>query len=201
MLTFKQYRLALQVFQAKRLRRDFRDLAAQPRYTPVGEFFFTEIYGPRDFSQRDAQARRLHQLIHLLPGVNLRDLESILELLDLTSQLDDHLAQLLEDHAVGLDFDEPTYNLFYRLADNYELRLRQLILVDDCLHNVFRLSRQPLLGLAIHRVRPLARLAGLQAMQQFLATGYDILSTVDSIDEFASTISTRERERLDRIYA
>jgi hypothetical protein len=200
MPSFKQYRLALQVFQANRLRRDFRDLAAQPKYTAVGEFFFTEMYGPRDFSQRDAEARRLHQLIHLLPGVNMRDLESILELLDLTSQLDDHLAQILEDHEVGLNFDEATYDHCYRLADNYELRLHQLKLVDNCLHNVFRLSRQPLLGLAIHRVRLLARLAGLEAVQQFLAKGYDILSKVDSIDEFAATIALRERQRLDRIY-
>ena len=46
MKTFMQYRIALQVFQSHRLRRDYRDLSAIPMYEPVGEFFFTELYGP-----------------------------------------------------------------------------------------------------------------------------------------------------------
>ncbi|MEI8166619.1 MAG: hypothetical protein WCG26_09570, partial [Chloroflexales bacterium] len=79
--TFKQHRLALQIFQSNRLRRDYHDLAAIPQYDAVGEFFFTEMYGPRDFSDRDEDARRIHHFIQILPGVHLNDVQQVLSLL------------------------------------------------------------------------------------------------------------------------
>lgn len=200
MTTHKQYRLALQIFQANRLRRDYRDLAEVPQYTPVGEFFFTDIYGPGDFSDRDAQGRRLHHIVHLLPGVAARDVEEVLDLLDLTNRLDDDLARAMLAAGVGVGFDEPTYERFYRAADNYDQRLRQLQLIDASLHNVFKLSRSGLLGIALHRSRLMARLVGIEAVHGFLARGYDALRGVGEIDTFAVTIYNRELQRLNRIY-
>lgn len=200
MTTLKQYRIALQIFQANRLRRDYRDLAAIPQYEPVGEFFFNEIYGPRDFTERDRGARRLHQLLHALPGVRLRDVEQVLELLELTTTLDDGLALLMLEHKIGTDFDEATYEHYYFVADNYDERLRQLDLVRDSLYNVFRLSRSQLLGIGLHRSRLLARLVGMEAAHEFLVQGYDALQGVSSIDHFAVTVYDRELARLNRIY-
>lgn len=200
MTTLKQYRLALQIFQANRLRRDYRDLAEVPQYTLVGEFFFTEIYGPKDFSDRDAQGRRLQQIVHLLPGVAARDVEEVLELLELTNRLDDGLARAMLAAQLGVGFDEPTYERFYRAADNYDQRLRQLQLIDSSLRNVFTLSRSSLLGMALHRSRLVARLAGVEAVHGFLTRGYDALHRVSQIDTFAVTIYNRELQRLNRIY-
>jgi hypothetical protein len=200
MTTLKQYRLALQIFQSNRLRRDYNDLAVIPQYEPVGEFFFSEIYGPRDFSRRDEEARRLHAILHLLPGVALRDVEGVLELLELTTLLDDELARLMLGQGAGLDFDEPLYERFYREADSYGPRLRQLELVRDSLYDVFRLSRSHLLGAGLHSSRLLARLAGIEAAHTFLVRGFDALSGVSSIERFAETIYERELARLDRIY-
>ena len=53
----REYKLALQQFQSARLRRDHADLAAERQYQAIGEFFFNEMYGPRDFAARDDQAR------------------------------------------------------------------------------------------------------------------------------------------------
>jgi hypothetical protein len=200
MTTLRQYRLALQIFQSNRLRRDYNDLAVIPQYEPVGEFFFSEIYGPRDFSRRDEETRRLHGILHLLPGVALRDVEEVLELLELTTQLDDQLAQLMLREGAGLDFDEPTYERFYREADSYGPRLRQLQLIRHALYNVFRLSRSQLLGAGLHRSRLLARLLSLEAAHTFLSRGFDALRGVSSIDQFAETIYERELARLERIY-
>ena len=80
----QDYKLALQVFQSQRLRRDHADLAAEAQYHEIGEFFFEEMYGPHDFSARDEQARRLHQFVHLAPGLAVRDVQEVLELLELT---------------------------------------------------------------------------------------------------------------------
>lgn len=200
MTTHKQYRLALQIFQSERLRRDYDDLAEIAQYEPVGEFFFTEMYGPRDFSARDAGARRIQHILHLLPGVHLHDIEEVLDLLELTNRLDDELARLMLARHTGTSFDEATYDAAYRAADNYDLRLRQLALINKSLHNVFRLSRSALLGVGLHRSRLLARLAGIEAAHGFLVKGYDALRGVSDITQFADTVYRRELARLNRIY-
>ncbi len=200
MTTLKQYRLALQVFQSARLRRDYADLAEIPQYGEVGEFFFEEMYGPRDFTDRDTGARRLQHFLHILPGVHLPDIEAILELLDMTNRLDAHLAELMMRREVGLDFDELTYEQCYRAADNYDDRLRQLQLIDSCTHTVFRLSRSHLLGIALHRSRLVARLTGFEAAYNFLVKGYDAVRQADDVTLFAETVYRRELARLNRIY-
>lgn len=200
MNTLKQYRLALQIFQSNRLRRDYSDLAAIPQYEPVGEFFFTEMYGPRDFSDRNAGARKIQHFLHILPGVRLRDIEEVLDLLDLTVRLDDGLAQLMISRDTGVDFDEATYEQIYREADNYDERFRQLELIRKSLYNVFHLSRSQLLGIGLHRSRLVARLAGIEAAHTFLVKGYDALHGVTDIDLFAHTVYDRELLRLNRIY-
>ena len=199
MKTFMQYRIALQVFQSHRLRRDYHDLASIPMYGPVGEFFFTELYGPRDFSQRDNDARRLQHFLHIVPGVHLHDVEELLDLINTTSELDDELTRLLIDGRAPLDFDEPLYERFYREADNYDVRHRQLELVDRSLYNVFRLSHSHLLGIALENSGLIARLAGFESGHTFLVKGYRALRNVTSIDHFATTIYNRELERLNRI--
>lgn len=200
MITVKQFRIALQIFQSNRLRRDYRDLSEIEQYEPVGEFFFGEMYGPRDYSRRDADARRLQNLLHILPGVHLRDVEQVLSLLDLTNRLDEGLARLMLDSGVHTDFDEATYDHYYRVADNYDQRLEQLELVRGSLYNVFRLSRYHLLGVALHRSGMLARLAGFEVGHEFLRKAYDALQGVSSIDLFAETIYSRELARLNDIY-
>ncbi|RRR75747.1 MAG: hypothetical protein EI684_04080 [Candidatus Viridilinea halotolerans] len=200
MTTFKQYRLALQSFQSKRLSRDYSDLAEIPQYQPVGDFFFNEMYGPHDFSERDAAARRLHQLTQVLPGVGMRDVNEVLELLELTKNLDDALAQRMLDEQTDLDFDEPTYEYCYRQLDNYDERLHQIKLVDNSIYNVFRLSRSHLLGIALHSSQIFARLLGLEAAHTFLVKGYDAVTGVHDIDQFAETVYKREIVRLKRIF-
>lgn len=200
MTTLRQYRLALQIFQANRLRRDYSDLAAIPQYEPVGEFFFNEMYGPRDYSARDAGARRLQNVLHMLPGVHLHDVEEVLDLLDLTNRLDEHVAQVMLRAQTGLDFDEPTYDAAYRQADNYAERMRQLNLIRSSTYTVFRLSRSQLLGVGLHRSGLLARLAGIEAAHDFLVKGYDALRGVSDITLFAETVHARELDRLNRIY-
>lgn len=195
------YRVALQALQSDRLRRDYADLAAEPQYRQVGEFFFTELYGPRDFSARDAQARRLHLLVQGFPGVVLRDVEQVLDLLDLTQRLDDQVVEKLLELNAPLTFDLEMYEHAYRVADNYADRVRQIELVRISLYNVARLTRNPLLGIALERTRGLAEMTGMTDIHRFLRVGYKATLPVRDMPRFVETISVREMNRLDRIYA
>src|SRR4026209_914005 len=103
------YKLTLQIFQSQRLRRDHADLAVEPQYRQIVEFFFEEMYGPHDFSSRDEQAHRLQQFVHLAPALAVRDVQDVLELLELTNHLDDAVAAQLWALEAPLDFDEIMY--------------------------------------------------------------------------------------------
>ena len=196
----QDYKLALQSFQSHRLRRDHADLAAEPQYRQIGEFFFEEMYGPHDFSTRDTQARRLHQFIHLMPGVAMRDVEAALQLLELTDKLDEAVVNWLIALDAPLDFDEATYDRAYRLADNYDDRALQIELVSAALYNVYRLTRKPLVGSALRRTQGLAHTVGMADIHRFLYLGYQAIQPVRDIHRFVETVCMRERDRLERIY-
>jgi hypothetical protein len=65
--SLEKTKLAVQEFQVRRLKRDFRDLRKSEEYGPFSEFFATEIYSARDFTERNESFRRLaHQFRGLL---------------------------------------------------------------------------------------------------------------------------------------
>jgi hypothetical protein len=195
------YKLALQTFQSRRLQRDLADLAAEAQYHQIAQFFFEEMYGPRDFSARDEQAQRAHWFVHRTPGVTIHDVEPVLELLELTNQLDDQIAGLLIELDAPLDFDEPIYERAYRLADNYAARVTQIDLAIVALGNVYQLGRKRLLGIALQGTHTLAYAVGMGDLHRFLRLGYQAIQPVRDITRFLTTIETRENDRLDRIYA
>src|ERR1700690_3222083 len=58
-----QMRTRLRAWQAARFERTYADLMGSERYRPAAEFFLSDLYGPKDFSERDDELERL------LPGV------------------------------------------------------------------------------------------------------------------------------------
>ena len=194
------YKRALQTFQSQRLRRDHADLAHEPQYRQIAEFFFQEMYGPNDFSSRDQQAQRLYQFVHLVPGLATRDVKDVLELLELTNRLDDVVAAQLSALAAPLDFDEIIYERAYQLCDNYGDRVRQIELSRNALYNVYRMARRPLIGAVLQRTQGLAQAVGMTDIHRFLRLGQQALQPVRDIHHFVETILLREQDRLDRIY-
>ena len=65
--------------------------------------------------------------------------------------------------------------------------------------------RQPhvarLLGVALRSTQALAHAVGMGDLHRFLRLGYQAIQPVRDITRFLTTIETRERARLDRIYA
>ena len=200
MTLHQDYKIVLQTFQSHRLRRDHADLAAEAQYRDIGEFFFDQMYGPRDFSARDQQAHRLHQFVHMAPGLAVGDVQKVLELLALTNKLDDSVVAWLVALDAPVNFDEAIYERAYRLADNYNDRVRQLELVRTSLYSVYKLAQKPLLGAALKRTEGLAQAVGMADIHRFLRLGYQALHPVRDIHRFVETVSVRERDRLDRIY-
>jgi len=200
MLSQLDYKRNLQALQSQRLRRDHADLAEESQYRQIAEFFFQEMYGPSDFSSRDQQARRLHQYVHLVPGLAARDVQDVLDLLELTNQLDDAVVAQLIALEAPLDFDEGTYERAYQLCDNYKARVRQIELSRSSLYNVHHMARKPLIGAVLQRTHSLAQTVGMADIHRFLRLGYQAIQPVQDIYRFVETVVLREQNRLDRIY-
>ena len=59
----------LRAWQANRLAHTYADLLADPHDRPACEFFLSDIYAPRDFSQRDHDLERIHTFLsRVLPA-------------------------------------------------------------------------------------------------------------------------------------
>ena len=200
MKQYTAYYQFLQQFQAQRLQREYQYLAEQPQYRKLADFFFNDMYGPQDFKARDTQARRLHHFIHLAPGLTMRDIEVSLELLELTTDLDEQITQMLVSMQAPLPFDEATYEEAYFKADAYQPRVRQIELLRESLTRVSRFAAIPVLGTALSNMKTLARLTGMRELHAFLVKGYYALSEVEDLEPFLSAVETKEMARLDRIY-
>jgi hypothetical protein len=142
----------------------------------------------------------LHHFVGMAPGVVVRDVEQVLELLDLTTRLDESVVAQLVALDAPLEFDEATYERAYRLADNYQERRRQIELVRAALYNVYKLSRRPFMDAVLHRTHGLAHAAGMADIHRFLLTGYESIKPVRDIHRFVETVCVREELRLERIF-
>ena len=193
----------LRTWQSQRLGRTHADLLASPRYNPACLFFLEEIYAPRDFSQRDADAQRMHDfMLRFLPARLLHTLTLTLELNHFTRELDDALLRAMVD-TLGMT-DTITADLYaegYRVCDNYADRARQIDMIVEVGQGLERLVKLPFIGLTLQLARGPAQRAGWHDLQAYLERGFAAFKHMHGAHEFLDAIQQREMRILDRIFA
>ena len=86
----------LRVWQSERLTRTYADLLADKRFKPACEFFLSDIYAARDFTQRDHDLERVyHTVSHIAPPQVLELLSKTVALNQMTNQLDENVSVYL----------------------------------------------------------------------------------------------------------
>lgn len=162
---------ALRAWQADRLAAEYADQRALPRRRDAVDFFLDEVYGARDFSERDTQfARAIHKLRAMLPLTALQALRDAVELQALTVELDVAVAERLADVAAPLD--AAAYGAAYREADRQVERRRQIELAVSIGRRLEHLTTHPAIELMLRFAATPARLAGYGALQAFIERGY-----------------------------
>jgi hypothetical protein len=197
-------REALRVWQAQRLAHTHADLLAEPRHAQAARFFLDELYGAKDFSQRDVElARLIPTLTRFLPQAALDTIADAVELDALSERLDLATARALQaDPALaGRPIDDAAYARAYRSAGARTDRERQIELIGHIGGALDRLVRQPLLSMLLGAMETPARLAGLSAMHAFLASGFRAFKAMRGADAFIERITRREAELMQRFYA
>jgi hypothetical protein len=202
--TVRDRREALRAWQADRLVFTHGDLLESPRYRAATRFFLDELYGAKDFSQRDTElARLIPTLTRFLPAVALETIADAVELDALSERLDLATAGAIaaDPLARGHPIDDRVYARAYRTAGARTDRERQIELVDHIGRALDRLVRHPMIGTLLKAMDGPARVAGLSAMHAFLNAGFQAFRAMKGADEFLAIVGRRETELMQRLYA
>ncbi|MGE0373694.1 MAG: hypothetical protein AB7Q01_17685 [Gammaproteobacteria bacterium] len=189
--------VALKAYQQQRFARSYADLLASPRYAAAARFFLDELYGPKDFSQRDAQfARVVPGLVRLFPREIVETVEVLAKLHALSETLDTAMAR----HLIGSAVDRHSYLRAWQATGQPQAREQQIDFTLAVGRDLDRLTRKPLIRASLHLMRGPARAAGLPALQQFLETGFDTFKAMGGAAEFLGTVGARERQLVRALF-
>ena len=193
----------LNAWQAERLARTYADLRADPRYKPATEFFLSDLYGPKDFTERDESVEKLYPYaIRVLSEHALQTIAQAMELNVMTHELDHVLAGVLVDRLkVGRRITEAEYCEGYRLCDNFDRRKHQIALIRRLGEDLDAVVAKPMIYAALRLARRPAQIAGLHELQDFLERGFRAYRHMNGAGEFLDAVETRETRILERIYA
>jgi hypothetical protein len=189
--------LAVKRWQSERLSRTYADLLANPRYRESCEFFLEEIYGARDFGQRDQEVQRVvPKLARMLPGRAIETLLLAVELDELAESLDVGVARI-----VRTPITEQRYAEAYVGVGSKSQREHQIELVDEIGRALDRLARIPMLAPMLGMMKGPAEAWGYGNLHHFLYRGFHAFAAMGGAKEFLATIRRRESAINARLFA
>ena len=188
---------ALKAYQQKRFACTHASLLAHPRFGRAANFFLNELYGPQDFTQRDAQFSRIvPALVRLFPADTVVTVESLAAVHALSERLDTAMA-------IHLGAQGPTrasYVRAWQATGERASRARQIELVMSVGEALDRHTRSFVLRASLKAMRGPARAAGMGALQTFLEAGFDAFGAMGGAREFLATIQSRETALVARLF-
>lgn len=189
---------AIKCYQQRRFELTYADLLVHPRYAGASRFFLEELYGPTDFTQRDAQfARVVPGLARMFPAEVVDTVRTLAELHALSERFDTRMARDLGSPEV----DRSAYVRAWQTCNEAPSRDRQIDLLLRVGRDLDRLTRSALLRHSLRLMRAPARAAGLVALQSFLECGFDTFRAMHGADEFLAIVEQRERSLAAILFA
>jgi hypothetical protein len=189
----------LAAWQSKRLDATYADLAREQRYARALAFFQTDLYGPGDFSRRDAGlARVVPLMVRVLPAGVIATVSRAMELSTLSLELDRALLGKLSPCA---SLSVATYCDAYRVPASRGAREHQIALIVAVGRALDRYVGKPGVRSALAAMRQPARLAGLGALQGFLERGFAAFRHMGGASAFLATVEARETALMTAIFS
>lgn len=189
--------LQLKTLQQDRFRRAYADLLAAPRYAGAARFFLDELYGPRDFTKRDAQFQRIvRPLVKLFPCEVVDTVLQLALLHALSEQLDTRMAEQLLP-----GFGPEDYVRAWIAVGEPAAREQQIQLTLKVGRALDVYTRKPMLRGMLRLMRGPASAAGLSELQQFLECGFDTFREMRGAGHFLASIESREQEWARQLFA
>lgn len=189
---------AVKHWQHARFESTYADALASSRYGNAARFFLDDLYGPTDFTRRDAQFERIVPgLVRIFPREIVQTVVALSELHALSEQFDTAMAAAVP----GVDIDAAAYGRAWRVVGQPDGRTRQIELMLQVGGALDRYTRMPLLRQTLRLMRGPARAMQLEALQGFLERGFDTFREMNGAREFLDMIARRERRLAERLFA
>ena len=190
---------AIKAFQQMRFRRTYADLLDSPRYRRAATFFLDELYGPMDFSQRDAQfARIVPTLVRLFPADVVEVVRTLARLHALSESLDSEMAAHLGREEM---LDAHSYVRAWIATGRAADRNTQVDLTVHTATALDVLTSKALVRNSLRLMRAPERAAGLGQLQRFLESGFDAFRDMRGASEFIETLKSRESTLAKDLFA
>lgn len=192
---------AVKHYQQARFRHTYSDMLASPRFGAAARFFLDELYGPQDFTERDAQfARVVPSLVRLFPGEIVMTVKSLTQLHAISEELDGAMASALASTSARASITSAQYAQAWRDVGRRADRESQVELVQAIGSALDRYTRMPMLSASLKMMRGPARVAGLGSLQRFLETGFGTFKSMRGADEFLQVIGEREHALIAALF-
>ncbi|MEY4100568.1 MAG: hypothetical protein RL300_1739 [Pseudomonadota bacterium] len=189
--------------QAQRFSGTYQDLLHSANYAACANFFLEELYGTRNFAERDAQfARIAGALQRTFPEPVVATAVALAELHNLTEELD--LAMAMNWETQPGRSPAQAYVMAWRAVGRRDDRLWQIHTVLEIGQELAQLTRKPGLFFMLKMMRKPAQLAGLGSLQTFLESGFEhfagLARNPGTVASFLETVKTRETAWLTRLF-
>lgn len=192
-----QQLIALRNWQCKRLLISHSQTYETPKYRPAIQFFVDELYGPKDFSQRDRDIEKVvPKMKKWLPREALASLAIAIHLNALSQELDVEMLRQLNGEKINRD----NYCKAYVDSNNQSQRAMQIDHIEQLGLDLAKVVNIRGIGLILKMARAPARLAGLSTLQQFLEDGFAAFRQLGKIGPFIDPVVTLERDIMQELF-
>ena len=193
---------AIQDWQRQRLQHTYADLYDQERYHAAIIFFLEELYGGKDISRRDQDVGRVYPvMVRFLPADTLTAIGDAFELQAVSLELDIAMTRSWQTEGQPDELDTGSYCDLYRRTGAHDMREKQIDLIASLGLDLAIAVKGSRVDKLVRFLRTPAKLAGFDALQQFLECGLSSFRTLGAPEEFLDTICSRERLFMSEIFA
>lgn len=187
----------LQIWQTNRLLTTHDDLWNSKRFKPAMLFFADDVYGPKDFSERDIElTRAVPKMEKIVPDKGLASLQTALRLDALSLELDVALAQELGGGAI----DRSSYFNGYRQSGTPSQREEQIQLLELLSLDLPKVVKIPGISLILKLSRKPAKAAGVEVLHAFLEKGFNSFKKIGDVQDFIDPVINRERDMMNALF-
>ena len=189
----------LRAWQCQRLLTSYQNLYQEARFAPAMDFFTRELYGPNDFSQRDADLQKAAPLMEAaLSNKTIGTFILAVKLNTLSFKLDVELVQQLGEVTA---ISNELYAKAYAASDNLAERQLQLDYIELLARELDKIANRASIMMILKLARVPANLAGLGELQRILESGAAAFRQIGKIDDFIGPILSGENKIMKSLFA
>lgn len=194
--------VALKEWQCNRLLASHIELWKVKRFQPAIGFFISELYGPKDFSQRDADiAKVIPKMEKWLPEKALNSLSVAIHLNCLSQDIDLLMLEKFAELNVDVqNFTAADYAQAYKNCDNTAQRAQQINYIEKLGTDLGKVVKIPGISMILRMARTPAKTMGVDALQQFLEDGLNAFKKLGDVSDFIYPVVTEERRIMHALF-